>query len=68
LFLLRRRFAAREGFRTPGYPWLPAAFVLVALVVVFSAISEAPLRSAAGACLLGLGIPVYYWFKQRTNA
>jgi basic amino acid/polyamine antiporter, APA family len=63
LFLLRRRFAARVGFRTPGYPWLPAAFVLVAVVVVFSAIREAPLRSAAGACLLALGIPVYYVFK-----
>jgi len=63
LFLLRRRFARRVGFRTPGYPWLPAAFVLVAVVVVFSAIHEAPLRSAAGACLLALGIPVYYVFK-----
>ena len=66
LFLLRRRFAGRVGFRTPGYPWLPAAFVLVAVSVVFSAIRTAPARSAIGAGLLALGVPVYYWFKRST--
>jgi len=64
LFLLRRKFAGRVGFKTPGYPWLPAAFVLVAIAVVFSAIREAPMRSAIGAGLMVLGIPVYYWFKR----
>src|SRR6185295_270278 len=30
LFMLRRRGAgAPDGFRTPGYPWLPALFVMV---------------------------------------
>ena len=68
LFILRRRFAGRSGFRTPGYPWLPAAFVLVAIVVVLSVIRTAPLRSAVGAALLALGVPVYYWFKRGAQA
>ena len=65
LFVLRPRFGDRPGYRSPGYPWLPALFVLVSVVVVFSAVFEAPVRQAVGACLLLLGVPVFYLFKQR---
>jgi APA family basic amino acid/polyamine antiporter len=64
LFILRRRQGPTTGFQTPGYPWLPAAFVAVALVVVASAIHESPLRSVAGFGLLLLGVPVFYFFKR----
>jgi APA family basic amino acid/polyamine antiporter len=65
LFRLRARLGATNGFRTPGYPWLPAAFVFVAIAVVFSVVREAPARSAAGFGLLLVGIPVYYYFVGR---
>ena len=68
LFRLRRRFAGRVGFRTPGYPWLPAGFVLVAIAVVLSVIRTAPERSAMGVGLLALGVPVYYWSRSRPAA
>lgn len=64
LFVLRRQQPDTDGFRTPWYPVLPAAFVLVAIVVVYSVISSDPWRSAAGAGLLCLGIPVYYVFRR----
>ena len=64
LFVLRRRFPA-SGFRTPGYPWLPAAFVGVAIVVVISTIYADPVRSAVGAGLMLLGVPVFYFFTSR---
>ncbi len=70
LFVLRPRLARlgmTTGYRTPGYPWLPALFVAVAAVVVYSAIQEAPLRSAVGAGLLFAGIPVFYLFKWWTS-
>src|SRR5262249_33747564 len=67
LFLLRRRQGPTTGFQTPGYPVLPAAFVVIALIVVFSAIHEAPMRSAAGFGLLLLGVPVFYFFKRRSG-
>jgi APA family basic amino acid/polyamine antiporter len=63
LFMLRRSMGRPEGFRTPGYPWLPGAFVLISLLVVWSVVIEAPWRAAAGAGLLLLGIPVFYAFK-----
>ncbi|MBX7185740.1 MAG: amino acid permease [Vicinamibacteria bacterium] len=65
LFRLRRRFEGREGFRTPGYPFLPGLFVLVAITVVLSVIRTAPERSAVGVALLALGVPVYYWSKAQ---
>lgn len=67
LFRLRRRFAARVGFRTPGFPWLPAGFVAVCVIVVLSVIRTAPVRSVMGMGLFALGVPVYYWFKSRTG-
>jgi APA family basic amino acid/polyamine antiporter len=66
LIILRQRTPDTDGFRTPGYPLLPAAFVFVALVVVYSVISTDPRRSAAGAALLLLGVPVYYFFRRRS--
>ena len=69
LFVLRRRLAPDDaGFRTPGYPWLPAAFCTVALLVVVSTIRQAPARSAVGAGLLLVGIPVFHLFKRRFAA
>jgi APA family basic amino acid/polyamine antiporter len=66
LFMLRRRMGTPEGFRTPGYPWLPAFFVTVAVIVVYSVVREAPLRAAVGAGLLLVGVPVFYLFKRNS--
>jgi APA family basic amino acid/polyamine antiporter len=66
LFVLRRRLPA-AAFRTPGYPWLPALFVGIAVVVVYSTVRAEPVRSAVGAGLLLLGVPVYYWFTRRAR-
>lgn len=66
LFVLRRRQPHTDGFRTPWYPVLPVAFVLVAVVVVYSVVSTDPWRSAAGAGLLLLGVPVYYLFRRNS--
>jgi APA family basic amino acid/polyamine antiporter len=68
LFVLRPRYGDRPGFRTPGYPWLPALFVLVSIVVVASAVADAPGRQAIGAALLLAGVPVYYVFTRGRRA
>lgn len=67
LFLLRRSSGAPAGFRTPGYPWVPALFVAVAAAVVYSVVREAPMRAAAGAGLLLVGVPVFFLFKRYTR-
>jgi APA family basic amino acid/polyamine antiporter len=68
LFRLRARLGSPPGFRTPGYPWAPAAFVSIAIVTVISTVREAPARSAVGAALLLTGVPVYHWLVRRGRA
>jgi APA family basic amino acid/polyamine antiporter len=66
LFILRRK-TATPAFLTPLYPWLPLAFVGVALAVVASTILKAPVRSGVGALLLLAGVPVFYYFVRRSG-
>lgn len=65
LFVYRHRHAGGTGgYRMPGYPVLPAAFVLVAASIVYSVIRADPSRAALGALLLLSGVPVYWWFTR----
>jgi APA family basic amino acid/polyamine antiporter len=65
LFVYRGRDTRRaRGYRMPGYPVLPAAFVLVAASIVYSVVRADPYRAGLGALLLTAGIPVYWWFKR----
>jgi len=69
IFLFRRRYplARREPgtFRTPGYPVVPALFVLSGILVVGSAVRSNPRRTAIGAGLLATGVPVYLFYASR---
>jgi basic amino acid/polyamine antiporter, APA family len=64
IFVWRRR-GGSTTYQSPGYPVLPAFFVLIAVAVVISVIIEAPGRAAIGALLIATGIPVFYYFSQR---
>jgi APA family basic amino acid/polyamine antiporter len=67
LFVYRRwdRGAPATGFRTPGYPFTPALFVLAAAFVVVSAIAANPRNAMLGSLLIALGVPVYgYWARR----
>jgi APA family basic amino acid/polyamine antiporter len=53
-------------FRTPGYPVVPALFVLSAIYVVVSSVGANPKNAAIGTALIGAGIPVFlYWRGSR---
>lgn len=65
VFVLRRKMPnAPRPYRTIGYPYLPAIFLVVALVLVGSTLLAARLESLVGLALIGLGLPVY-WFLRR---
>jgi len=69
LFVLRPRLDdGAPGYRTPGYPFVPAFFVLIAVVVVYSAIRDAPVQAGYGALVLVAGIPAYYVFKFKVRS
>jgi APA family basic amino acid/polyamine antiporter len=71
VFVFRRRLplAARPagGFRTPGYPVVPGLFVLVSAAIVLSVVRADPIRAGVGALLLAAGIPVFFWYRRRTQ-
>ncbi len=72
LFVFRAQvpLAAREPgtFRTPGYPVVPALFVLAACATVLSVVLSNPKQSAIGAAILVLGVPVYLYSRRRAAA
>lgn len=62
LFVVRRRPDYKPAFRLPGYPFVPALFVLSAIYLLANALIDASSRGPT-ALTLGivlLGIPVYY--------
>ncbi len=76
LFVLRRREPdAPRPFRALGYPLAPAIFASVSLLIVLNALWSdlvAPIRAgtpwgpaAAGLIIIGMGLPLYYFFALR---
>jgi len=79
LFVLRQREPnAPRPYSTWGYPVVPGIFVAVSALIVANALYTdlvAPLAngqsmgpSAAGILIIGLGLPLYYWFNRTTAA
>ena len=68
LFKYRARTVSDSpgAFRVPGYPWTPALFVGAAAYVVASSILANPKNALIGLALLGLGIPVYLYWRLAT--
>jgi APA family basic amino acid/polyamine antiporter len=72
VFAYRRR-DAQTGvtptvYRVPGYPVLPALFVIIAAYVVISAIWSNPRNAALGAVLIAAGVPAFlFWQRQNRS-
>jgi APA family basic amino acid/polyamine antiporter len=69
VFPLRRRSGYRPSFRMPGYPVVPALFVLTAAGVLGSAVADPtsrwPTLAVIGVVLAG--IPVFYYVRRRAG-
>ncbi|MGH2604179.1 MAG: APC family permease, partial [Dehalococcoidia bacterium] len=69
LFVLRiRRPAAPRPVRAPGYPWLPALFVVATGLICVNLLIRRPLYSWPGLIIVALGVPVYYAWRRFTRA
>jgi len=55
------------GFRAPGYPLVPALFVLTASAIVLSVVWADPRSASRGSLLLAAGVPVFYWFNRTAH-
>jgi APA family basic amino acid/polyamine antiporter len=68
VFVLRRKMPdAPRPYRTLGYPFLPALFILVALALLWNALTAARLESMVGLVLISLGLPVYFVLRREAR-
>lgn len=63
--LRRRRPELPRPYRTPAYPWVPAAFLALSAVFVAATAVAEPLLTGGFLVLLALGVPLYLWLEGR---
>lgn len=59
---------AERPYRVPGYPLVPLFFVGTSVWFVVNTLIEKPEQAWAGLLFLGMGVPVYYYWKRRSAA
>jgi APA family basic amino acid/polyamine antiporter len=78
VFVLRKKMPdAHRPYKVPGYPWLPAIFVIFAFAFVVLTLYEdisnymsgktEIINSTFGLFLTAIGIPLYYYFKKKNK-
>jgi len=65
IVLRKKRPDLPRPYRTIGYPWVPGLFVLVAFALVLSTLHDSPRESVMGIGLILLGLPFYFYWKQK---
>lgn len=69
LFILRKKMPnPQRGYRTPGYPVVPAIFVIVATWFVINTLVEQTADSMVGLLLVLAGLPFYLYWKRQIHA
>ncbi|HTW37723.1 MAG TPA: amino acid permease [Steroidobacteraceae bacterium] len=64
LFALRgRRGELERPVRVPGYPWLPALYVLLTGAIAVDLLIVKPRYTWPGLVIVALGVPVYYAWR-----
>jgi len=65
LFMLRaRRPDLARPVRAPGYPWLPAIYVVATGLICVNLLIQKPLYTWPGLVIVALGVPVYYLWRR----
>src|SRR6266566_4539390 len=70
VFVVRRRrppAVLPRPVRVPGYPVVPALFVVATLYMLGNALWQAPLFTGLAFAIILLGVPVYYGWRKGTE-
>jgi amino acid transporter len=66
VFVLRRTQPdLPRPYRTLGYPWVPAAFVVVAAVFILNIAFNSPMETGLGLLFMAAGLPLYWFWHRR---
>jgi APA family basic amino acid/polyamine antiporter len=65
VIILRRKLPdLPRPYRVFGFPWVPIVFVLASAWFIVNTLIEKPAESGLGAIIVGLGVPVYLFWKR----
>ena len=64
LFVYRRR-QPDAPWKTPGYPWVPAFYVVTSMVFTVAIALDAPKDALRGLLILAAGVAVYAWERRK---
>ena len=68
-FILRKsKPDLSRPYKTHGYPWIPATFVLSYLLILTNAMVSRPKEGLLGLGIVGMGVPVYFYWKRKMVA
>jgi basic amino acid/polyamine antiporter, APA family len=66
VFVLRKKAPAlKRPYRVIGYPFVPVLFVAMASLLLINTLQTRPRESLMGLGLMALGIPFYFYWKER---
>ena len=66
VFVLRRRSPKEvRPFRTWGYPWAPAIFVVACAGMLMNDLWRTGATAIAGVAVITAGVPVYLWMRRQ---
>jgi APA family basic amino acid/polyamine antiporter len=68
--VFRLRFTqpnAQRPYHMVGYPWIPAAYVLIALTILVVLFAYRPATTWPGLFIVGLGMPLYLLLQKRNR-
>jgi amino acid transporter len=68
IFLRRKLPALNRPYKTPGYPFVPLGFSVVAALLTINTLVRAPGESLLGLLLMLSGIPAYGYWKRHQNS
>ena len=65
--LRRTRPDLPRPVRAPGYPWLPALYVLATAFICIDLLIQKPVYTWPGLIIVALGVPVYYAWRRKVR-
>ncbi len=66
VFTLRKKYPdLKRPYKTWGYPFVPAIFIIAASGILINSLFNRPIESLAGLGLTIIGIPVYYFWRKK---
>jgi APA family basic amino acid/polyamine antiporter len=68
VFLFRKkRPEAPRAYRVLGYPWIPAIFIMMAILLLINTLIQSPKESFLGLILIVFGCPIYWMFYRKAQ-